>query len=414
MSACAGAYNLMLSPLPPLKFKRKEKMTQIFLDVGEPTSKPTGPVLFSAGHRPFFLLTALSAIVLISLWLVAYLGRIALSSSWHAHEMLYGFSVAAISGFLLAAVPHWTNAQSPKGWSLMGLCSFWLLGRIGFFMAEVYPAYMVLAYLDLIFLPMMVAVVARMIMGAKNSRNYVVVGIVSALIITNIVYHFYDSYAGVRAGIFVVTILAALIGGRVIPAFTQNALQLYSGQPVVCTTPVWTHKVTLISMFLLVIAQAVDMDPRITGVLAALVAVILFIRMLNWHSLNSFFDPIVWVLHAAYIWLPIGYGLKAVADLTGVIDGNSALHALTVGGMGMLILAIASRAALGHSGRDLKVSAGTVLAYILVLGATVIRVLALSSEWVVVSGLLWVLGYGLFALVYVPILLKPRVDGLPG
>lgn len=389
-------------------------MTQIFLDVGEPTSKPLEFQLFSAGHRPFFLLTALSAIVLISLWLVAYLGRIALSSSWHAHEMVYGFSVAAISGFLLAAVPHWTNVQSPKGWPLMGLCSFWLLGRIGFFMAEVYPAYMVLAYLDLIFLPMMIVVVARMIMGAKNTRNYVVVGIVGALMMTNLLYHFYDSYAGVRAGIFVVTILAALIGGRVIPAFTQNALQLYSGQPVVCTTPAWTHKVTLISMFLLVIAQGFDMDQRITGVLAFFIAIILFIRMLGWRSLNSFFDPIVWVLHAAYIWLPIGYGLKAVADLTGVIDGNSALHALTIGGIGMLILAIASRAALGHSGRELKVSVGTVVAYLLVMGATTLRVFALSPEWIVVSGLLWVLGYGLFAFVYVPILVKPRVDGLPG
>ncbi|NVJ90421.1 MAG: NnrS family protein [Methylocystaceae bacterium] len=389
-------------------------MTQIFLDIGEPTSKPSGFVLLSAGHRPFFLLTALSAIVLLTLWLVAYVGRLALSSSWHAHEMVYGFAVAAISGFLLAAVPHWTNAQSPKGVPLMGLCGLWLLGRIGVFVAEIYPSYAALAYLDLIFLPVMIVVVARMIMGAKNTRNYVVVGIVGALMMTDLVYHFYDSYAGVRAGIFVVTILAALIGGRVIPAFTQNALQLYSGQPVACTTPAWTYKVTLISMFLLVIAQGLDMDQRITGVLAALVAVLLFIRMLGWRSLNSFFDPIVWVLHAAYIWLPIGYGLKAVADLTGLIDGNSALHALTVGGIGMLILAIASRAALGHSGRELRVSAGTVLAYILVLGATIIRVLVLSPEWIIVSGLLWVLGFGLFALVYVPILLKPRVDGLPG
>lgn len=389
-------------------------MSQIFLNINEPVQKHKGPAVLSAGHRPFFLLTALSAVVLLALWLVALHGGIALSSSWHAHEMLYGFAGAAIAGFMMAAVPKWTNVDSPIGMKLALIVLLWGLGRIGMFMAELDGQFAAFAYLDLLFLPVLAIIVARMILTARNVRNYVVLAILLGLIATNHAYHFYDPFNALRAGIFMVAMLAALIGGRVIPAFTQNALIIHTGQEINCTTPAWTHLSLLIIMFALVFAQLFDLGDNLTGSLSGVCALILLIRMIRWKSLNSFFDPIVWILHAAYVWLPIGFALKAVADLTGLVDPMAGIHALTTGGIGLLILAVASRAALGHSGRELKVSRLTVLSYVMVIVATVLRVIALSPEMIMLSGTLWVFGYGLFAIVYLPILMKPRIDGLPG
>ncbi len=390
-------------------------MSQVFLEIGEPVREPKGPALLAAGHRPLFLCAALSAVFLLALWMVALFGGLSLSSTWHAHEMLYGFAGAAIAGFLMAAVPKWTNNVSPTGLPLALITMVWVLGRIGVFAGDVYQELSYLAYADLIFLPLIAVVVARMIMGAKNARNYVVLAILVGIIMTNVAYHFFDPTNALRAGIFMVATLAALIGGRVIPAFTQNALRMQTGDHnITCTTPAWTHKAILVLMFLLAGTQLFGAPELMTGSLSALCAVVLFIRMYDWKSLNSFFDPIVWILHAAYIWLPIGFSLKALADLSGLIEPNAALHALTSGGIGLLILAVASRAALGHSGRALKVSLPTVISYFLVIGATILRVMAFSPEWVTLSGLMWVAGFGLFAIVYTPILLKPRVDGLPG
>ncbi|MDV7340077.1 NnrS family protein [Terasakiella sp. A23] len=390
-------------------------MTQVFLEIGEPVREPKGPALLSAGHRPFFLCAALSAVFLLALWLFALMGDLTLSSTWHAHEMLYGFAGAAIAGFLMAAVPKWTNGRSPTGLPLAMITMIWVLGRIGVFAGDVYEELYMLAYADLLFMPIIAYVVARMIMGAKNARNYVVLAILGGIIISNIAYHFFDPANALRAGVFMVATLAALIGGRVIPAFTQNALRIHTGdQRIICSTPAWTHKATLVLMFLLAGTQLFGAPVMVTGAISAVLAAVLFFRMLKWRSLNTLFDPIVWILHAAYVWLPIGFTLKALSDLTGLVETNAALHALTSGGIGLLILAVASRAALGHSGRPLKVSVATVASYLLVIAATILRVLAFSPEWVTLSGMMWVAGFGLFAIVYTPILIKPRIDGLPG
>lgn len=389
-------------------------MAQVFLNMGEPRPPFKGPTVLSAGHRPFFLMTALSAVVLLALWLVALAGELPLSPYWHGHEMLYGFAGAAIGGFTMAAVPKWTNTESPVGWPLAGLVVLWLAGRVGLFVAELGEGWGLFVLLDLFFLPALAAVVAQMIMGAKNARNYVVVGILVGLVICNIAYHFYDAANALRAGVFLVAALAALIGGRVVPAFTQNALRMHAGPEIACTTPLWTHKAILLLLFVLSAAQLVGAPDRVQGVLSAACAVVLCIRMWRWRSFQTLFDPIVWILHAAYVWLPIGFGLKALSDLTGWVAPNAALHALTIGGLGLLILAVASRAALGHSGRALKVSRWTVLSYLLVIAAAVLRVLAETPDLIALSGGLWVAGYGIFTLVYAPILLKPRIDGLPG
>ncbi|NVK20160.1 MAG: NnrS family protein [Methylocystaceae bacterium] len=389
-------------------------MSQTSSPIHEPVQKYQGPTILSAGHRPFFLLTALSAVVLLPLWLLAFEGEIELGSQWHAHEMLYGFAGAAIAGFMMAAVPKWTNVDSPVGLKLALFVLLWIVGRIGMFMAELDKRFETLAYLDVLFLPVLTIIVARMIITARNVRNYVILAIFLGLVATNLGYHFYEPNNALHAGIYMIATLAALIGGRVVPAFTQNALRQRGDQDAICATPAWTDISLLMVMPTLAATQLFGFEESLTGGLSGFCSLILFIRMIGWKSLSSYFDPIVWILHVAYIWLPIGFGLKALSELTGTVDSMAGIHALTTGGIGLLVLAVASRAALGHSGRELKASGLTVLSYVLVIASAILRVLADTSEMIVLSGALWVLGYGLFAIVYLPILLKPRIDGLTG
>jgi uncharacterized protein involved in response to NO len=389
-------------------------MARVFLDIGEPVRPYSGPALFSAGHRPFFLFTAITGVVFLAAWILAYAGLIELSTAWHGHEMVFGFAGAAVSGFLMAAVPKWTNAPSFQGRLVIALSIAWLLGRVGILAAEISADLFFLAWLDILYPPMIAVAISRLIMGAENKRNYIVPVILFTWVATNLAWHFWDQEMAVRAGIYMIIAVAALISGRIIPAFTQNALRMKLQQEIICETPMWTHKAVLIGIFLITICEVAELPDIISGVLAAVLTVVFIIRMMKWHTFKTFDNPIVWVLHAAYIWLPIGFGLKAVADLTGLIGANEALHGLTTGAIGMLILAVASRAALGHSGRPLIVSAPTIAAYVIVTFSAIVRVIALSPEWIIASGILWVIGFGLFAAVYAPILIKPRIDGLPG
>jgi uncharacterized protein involved in response to NO len=389
-------------------------MTQVFLDISEPKTNAKGPVLFSAGHRPFFLFTALSGVFFIAAWVFALLGQFALSPLWHGHEMVFGFGSAAVSGFLMAAVPKWVGAKSFEGKPVVLLAGLWLLGRIGFLMAELFPQMFYLAWLDLLFLPLIAYMIAKLIIPSGNKRNFVVPLILFSWTLVNIAFHFWDGTSALRAGIYLITAIAALISGRVIPAFTQNALRMKFQKDITCTTPDWTHPTVLVLIFLVAFGALFNVPQMVSGILSALTAVVLFYRMWDWKALQTGFSPIVWVLHAAYIWLPIGFALKAVSELTTWIDPAQALHGLTTGAIGMLILAVASRAALGHSGRELVASKLTVASYIITFAAAVVRVLAFSPEWIIVSGVLWVIGYGLFAIVYAPILIKPRIDGQPG
>ena len=183
---------------------------------------------------------------------------------------------------------------------------------------------------------------------------------------------------------------------------------------ITCTTPPWLDVVAVPAVVVVVGVELAYPGSPAAGVAAAVAGVILLLRMLGWQTLKTFYDPLVWILHAAYLWLPVGYLLKAGADLGGWIDSSSALHALTAGAIGSMILAVGSRAALGHSGRPLKVRPATIVVYVLVLTAGLVRVFAPLEGATMVSGLLWTAGYGLFCIDYWAILTKPRIDGLPG
>ncbi|MFO1127151.1 MAG: NnrS family protein [Rhodospirillales bacterium] len=364
------------------------------------------PTVFAAGFRLFFLAAGVYAVVATGLWVYAWQGGIALSPAWHGHEMIFGFAAAAIAGFLLTAVPNWTGRPSLRGMPLLGLGLVWLVGRVAMLMDT-------LAWLDLLFLPVLAIVVGRDIVSARNSRNYGVLFIVLALAGLNLLFHVGDELTVLWAATFLIVALIALIGGRIVPAFTQNALRASGETKAVCSTPPLVQRLAVPSVVVVVAAQILLPETHVAGVAALVAAAILGFGMTGWRSWATRRMPIVWILHAGYVWVPIGLFLVALADLTGVIQPTRALHALTANAIGIMVLAVASRAALGHSGRPLRVGRATVVAYVLVIAGGLLRVVG-PAETIVAAGLLWAAGYAVFTAAYWPVLTRPRVDGLPG
>lgn len=383
-------------------------MTQrILLNDGTNAETYKGPLLLAAGHRPFFLLAALYATVGMAFWLAALEGLISLSSQWHGHEMLFGFGTAALSGFLMAAVPKWTNARPVQGAPLAVLVGLWLVGRVAIFSES-------LAWLDLLHLPYLAYLIGRMIVVAGNKRNYIIPAMVLMLAALNTLYHFLDASLALRAAACLLPAIVALIGGRVVPAFTQNALRMATGdKTIACTTPAWADRLTLPVIFAVVALELLVPESLFTGAAALAAAAILLVRMLGWQTLKTLSIPLVWILHVGYVWLPLGFALKGLADLGMLEDTMAAMHALATGAIGIMVLAVGSRAALGHSGRPLIATKPTIMVYFLVIGSAVLRVF-MPFDWALpAAGLMWTAGWGLFAIIYWPVLARPRIDGLP-
>jgi len=397
------------------------------LQIEEPgaTTAP-GTALLALGFRPFFLLAGLAAIVLMGLWLKGYAGELDLpqlygpASRWHAHEMLFGYTVAVIAGFLLTAVRNWTEVQTLRGPALGALALVWLAGRVLPFFPAL-PLWLV-SGLDLLFLPLLTVAVARPLWRVKQVKNYAFVGILALLFIANLLMHLAawggDPDAG-RNGellaLYTILLLIVIMGGRVIPFFIERGVP---GQFESRSWPV----VEIAGSGLIVLLAGLELLQAPGGWragVAGLAAVVHGIRLAGWLNGRLFRVPLLWVLAIGYGWLVIGFALLA---LTAMDPGQSllALHALTAGGIGMLTLGMMARVALGHTGRPLQVRPVVALAFGLLLLAAVVRVL-LPLLWpesyaslIRLSGSLWIIAFALFVYVYLPILIRPRVDGRPG
>jgi uncharacterized protein involved in response to NO len=385
--------------------------------------------LFAYGFRPFFLAAGASALVLVPWWAGSFAFGIPLASDWpptlwHAHEMLYGFICAAIAGFLLTAVPSWTGQRGFAGPPLMLLAALWLLGRILVCSSRLWPLPLVAA-VDLAFLPALAALVAQPLVRAKN-RNTPLLAVLGLLWVGNAV--FYWALAGrdatraalaLRIGIDVVLVLVTVIGGRIVPAFTSSGLKA-RGDAV--PLHAW-RGITPLAVGLMVGVAAIDVvrpDGAVAGWVALAAALVQAVRLLQWRTLHVLRMPIVWVLHLGYAWLPVGLALKALAILEGAVIAAFWVHALTIGALSTMILAVMTRATLGHTGRPLVASPSIAAAYLLLAAAAIVRVFGLLwwrhnyPAVVVVSGLLWAAAFAVFAAVYAPMLWSPRVDGKPG
>lgn len=367
--------------------------------------------------------------LLVPWWAAGYAFGVPLGTGWpptlwHGHEMLFGFIVAAIAGFLLTAVPSWTGARGFAGWPLAMISGLWLLGRIAVATSQLWPPRAVAA-LDLAFLPALALLVAPPLVRARN-RNTPLLAVLAALWATDAAFYWglrhHNDGTSLRAlivGIDVVLLLITVIGGRIVPAFTASALKQRGTAGTIRAWPGITQ-LAVGSMIALVLSDLFVPDGMVAGVIAALAAVIQAVRIAQWRTLKTLRQPIVWVLHLAYVWLPIGLALKALALLTGAAPAAFWLHALTIGAAATMILAVMTRASLGHTGRSLVVDPVIALAYLLLTTAALVRVFGLAvlpiayPEVILVAAFLWTAAFVLFTWIYAPMLLAPRADGKPG
>lgn len=385
--------------------------------------------LFDYGFRPFFLVAGLSSFALIPIWLYFFVHHgVAFGALpamyWHAHEMLYGFAGAAVAGFLLTAVPSWTGSRGFAGGPLYLLVGAWIAGRIAMATVGHFP-FWVTALFELALLPLLAAVLAPPLIRSDNGNRpmLVVLGVLWLIDVAFLVGLYRgDVVLASRAlslAINCILILVTVIGGRIVPAFTANALRR-NGDPVNLVKRGWVETLTIGSMIAITIVDAIAPFGAVSMMLAAIAAVSHAIRLSGWRSFKARGESILWILHVGYAWLPIGLALKA-CFLFGAYDWASKWqHALTAGVFGTMILAVMTRASLGHTGRPLRVGSSVTIAYILLTLSTGLRVFATALPQYLyvtalsIAGLGWAIAFLLFLIVYAPILIGPRADGKPG
>lgn len=387
-------------------------------------------VFLSYGFRPFFLFAGAYAVIAAAAWL-SILHRLHTGAAgsfpqgtmpphfWHGHEMLFGYVAATIAGFFLTAAPSWTGREPVRGAPLGALALVWIAGRIALWSAATLPP-LVVAAVDLLFVPFLAAVVIRALSGGWSKRNAIFLPVFAALFAGNLLYHLdaagiAPGYAGrgLNLALDTVLFLIAVLGGRIVPAFTTNALRR-AGEERLPVSRAPLEAAALLSIAALVVIDLLLPDGRAAGVLAAIAAVLHAARFAGWRGHRTLAEPILWIIHLGYLWLIVGFALKAAALLGGWLPATAASHALTIGAIGCMTLGVMSRAALGHTGRALRVAPAIVAAYVLVTAAALVRVLgpallpAYALPALAATAILWIAGFGLFTYIYFPILIRPR------
>jgi len=376
-------------------------------DEGSALAPKPVPLLLTRAHRPFFLLTAIYGALAIAIWIVSWRGYGSATSLWHGHEMIFGFAGAGLAGFLLTAIPNWTKQPPAQGVLLGVLLSLWFAGRLAIGVEQ-------LLWLDLLFLPALGLKALIDIVRARNHRNLIVPVLIFGLAGFNFMYHFGDPRQALALSVYTLTAMITLIAGRIAPLFTMVKLGIKNEPPLLRSVRVRLTQISVPLVLMVGLAEWVFPGTATAGWIAFGVAIILGALMLTWHGYRSFREPLIWIMHAGFIWVPVGFMLKALNEIWNVGTPSSALHALTAGAIGGMLLAVSSRAALGHSGKPLEATKLLVLAYLMVIAAAVVRVFAPSNGAIDASATLWILGFGFYAIVLWPVLTRPRQDGKPG
>ncbi len=376
-----------------------------------------GPVVFSYGFRPFFFGGAVWAAVGILLWLPQYFGELSLPTTlapldWHIHEMIYGYVAAIVTGFLLTAIPNWTGRLPVNGYPLAGLAALWLAGRVAIAGSAIWGA-VIAGVIDIAFLATLTAVVLRELVAGKNWRNLRVLIVLGVLVVGNVVFHFEaisrgTADYGIRAGIAAVIGLIMLIGGRIVPSFTHN--WLVRNNPGRLPRPFARFDALALSASAVALAMWIALPHlAVSGVALMIAGVLQAVRLARWAGDRTFADRLVLALHVGYAFVPFGFVLVGAACLWPAEGPASAgLHAWATGAIGLVTLAVMTRASLGHSGHKLAASVRTQITYLFVLIAALARIFAAfepSSAMLYAAGLAWVLAFGGFAAFFGPLLL---------
>lgn len=387
---------------------------------GRPSLPPTSVIWLTQGFRPFFLATAIWSVAALALWL----GMLAAGSTlpsrfdplgWHIHEMLFGFGMAAAAGFLLTAVPNWTKRLPVNGAPLAALFGLWLLGRLACAISAFMPAWLAVL-LDLAFPLALIVVIAREIIAGKNWRNLPMTAPLIVLAVADLLMHMEAIGANVpaglgwRLGLSAMIMLISVVGGRIVPSFTRNWLAK-RGNELPPQNP-WLTRSAIASLHAGLLGWTFLPESRLFGALLVIGGALNFWRLASWRGLATFPEPLLFILHLGYAWVAAGAILLGLAVFE-LVPMPAAIHALTAGAMGTMILAVMTRASRAHSGEELAADRVTITIYLLVTFAAVFRVAAAflmpgPSPLLYAAGGFWMAAFALFAVAYGPMLLFKR------
>lgn len=377
--------------------------------------------LFARGFRPFFILAALYSVINLLIWGGFYAGTITPPDIflgpvlWHSHEMIYGFAIAVISGFLLTAVANWTGGAPARQIHLAGLCAIWLAGRIVMNFDIGLPHYIIFI-IEGAFIPALAISLAIPLLKSWNKRNFVFLVLLSILFACDIIFLLTEASTPLYIAVMVIVAMMSLVGGRIIPAFTVAAIRR-RGDDAYQTPQNKLDILALLSLALIILALIfIGQDGIILAGVSLASASIHILRIRHYHTIKILNDSMVWILHAGYIWIIIGLLLIGVSAL-GFLPFSTALHALTAGAIGSMTLGMMCRVSLGHTGRALASNTITIIMFYSMQLAAILRVFGLmifpeyTTELMIISASLWSICFGLYVITYTPMLIHSRPDG---
>ena len=382
---------------------------------------PQGSALWQLGFRPFYLLASAFAALSIALWALQFTGHLRAtylpSPAWHAHEMVFGFTLAVVVGFLFTAGRNWTGLATPTGRRLAALAALWVAARV----LVLTPWLWASAFVNLAFPVCAAVALAVPFVRAANRRNYFFVALLVLLGLASFAMHLQQlgvvqlpGQAAIYVSLDAVLFILCVMGGRVIPMFTNNGVPGAAARRV---PPL--DKAALANVLLLLALDALAVDGWPLALIAGATAALHLARWMLWQPWRTLRTPLVWVLHLGYAWIPLHLALRAAAAL-GVVTPSAAIHALTAGAIGGLVIGMITRTARGHTARPLRADGWEVTCYVLVGTAALVRVFGplLAPAWtldaILVSALAWCAGFALYTVRYWRVLTRPRLDGRPG
>lgn len=385
-------------------------------------SPPRGCALWNLGFRPFYLAAGIFSALAIAIWVAHFGGWLSAGEYlrdplWHAHEMIFGYTFAVVTGFLFTAVRNWTSRPTPSGKILLLIVSLWLEARL----LVAFGLPVIAMYLDLAFAVSAALGIAVPLLASGNKRNQFFVAVLLAIGAANFIFTLglLDVVAlpprrMLQVALDLMLFVMAVIGGRVIPMFTAN-----SAPQAKVSRPVWLERLCLACVLVLLACDAIDAPAAVVAIVALVASLAHAGRLVLWQPWHTLRRPMLWILHASYAWIVVHLALRGIAAWQGGTT-SPATHALTVGGIGGLTLGMMTRTARGHTGRPLIVERAEIACYVLIQIAATTRVLlplAMPSLYLVAvsaSGIAWVVAFAIFVAKYAPILWRPRLDGKPG
>lgn len=397
--------------------------------IGSNSNQTIGKYAFlHLAFRPFFIGATGFAFLSTLLWMGIYgLGwtlqpKHFAPITWHAHEMIYGYSIAVIAGFLLTAVKTWTDGQTLNGYPLLSLFLFWIVARLSPFFSTI-ASIEIVALIDNLFILFLIVAVATPILKVRQWRNISMIALLLLLLAGNVVFYLgvleiitNGIFIGLYSGLYLILTLIFIMGRRVIPFFIERGV----GYPVKLKNWKWIDISSLVTFLLFWISDLIVLSLSITAGLAVLLFFIHGIRLFGWHTPGIWKKPLLWILYLAYTLIVVGFALKAIGIVYG-ISPYLAVHAFAFGGIGMMTLGMMARVSLGHTGRSVHDPPRSLnVIFITLFSGALVRVIVPLLDishyalWIALSQTLWMGAFGMFLYIYFPILIYPRIDGRYG